>query len=75
MGNNILNVKTVHILYCIEILAVIDLCIAKANYSIEIGGTSPRFVDNSRAFISLKKVRHPLLQGPVVPVDLFLGDG
>ena len=71
----LIALNSTDILNSIEILALIDLCIAKANYSIEIGGTSPRFVDNSRAFISLKKVRHPLLQGPVVPVDLFLGDG
>ncbi|MBD48612.1 MAG: hypothetical protein CL891_05950 [Dehalococcoidia bacterium] len=59
----------------IEILALIDLCMAKGKYSMKIGGTSPNFVDNPRTFISLKGVRHPLLPGPVVPVDLFLGDG
>ena len=72
---SLIGAQSTEIFDSIEILTLIDFCMAKGKYSIEIGGTSTDFVDTPRTFISLKGVRHPLLPGPVVPVDLFLGDG
>jgi len=72
---SLIATHSTYMLDSIEILSLIDFCMAKGKYSIEIEGTAPKFVDNPKTFISLKGVRHPLLTGPIVPIDLFLGDG
>jgi DNA mismatch repair protein MutS2 len=56
----------------VELLAQIDLQLAKARYSQAINGTEPRL--NERGIVRLIKARHPLLAGKVVPLDFHLGD-
>lgn len=53
-------------------LAKLDFIMARAGYSIEIKGVEPSF--NNRGYINIKKGRHPLLKGEVVPIDIILGD-
>ncbi len=53
-------------------LAELDLIFAKAKYSKEIRGTAA--VIQNKGYINIKKGRHPLLTGSVVPIDLWLGD-
>ncbi len=59
----------------VKVLGIIDLLGAKARYSIEILGTSPRMVEDP--MVSLNDVRHPLLlqshpRNSVVPLTLSL---
>ena len=60
-------------------LAEIDLILAKARYSLEIEGTEPILVSNEEArsrdgcVLDVKRARHPLLKGGVVPIDVYLG--
>ncbi|MCG0274540.1 MAG: endonuclease MutS2 [Thermosediminibacteraceae bacterium] len=55
-----------------EALVRLDFILAKAKYSIDIKGIEPEF--NSRGYINIKKGRHPLLKGEVVPIDIYVGD-
>jgi DNA mismatch repair protein MutS2 len=55
-----------------EALIQLDFIFAKAKFSIEIKGVEPEF--NTRGYISIKKGRHPLLKGKVVPIDIYLGN-
>jgi len=55
-----------------ESLIKLDFIMAKASYSLSISGVEP--VYNTRGYINIKKGRHPLLKGNVVPIDVFLGD-
>lgn len=58
--------------YTLDNLAKLDFIMARAGYSIDIKGVEPYF--NDRGFINIKKGRHPLLKGEVVPIDVILGD-
>ncbi len=53
-------------------LAELDVVFAKAKYSKVIRGTQAKI--NSQGHINIKKGRHPLLTGNVIPIDLWLGD-
>ncbi len=54
-----------------EILTYLDFVFAKGQLSIDIKGSQPIF--NTRNYINIKKARHPLLTGNVVPIDIYLG--
>lgn len=56
----------------LDTLAKLDMLFAKAKYSKQIHGTAPKL--NNKGYISIKKGRHPLLTGNVVPIDLWIGD-
>jgi DNA mismatch repair protein MutS2 len=55
----------------LDILACLDLTVAKARLSIDMDGTEPEL--NNKGLIRLKSARHPLLTGKVVPIDIELG--
>ncbi|HHW56013.1 MAG: endonuclease MutS2 [bacterium] len=55
----------------LSILARLDFALAKARYSLEVDGVEPRF--NEEGYVDIPRARHPLLEGDVVPVDLYLG--
>jgi len=63
----------------VSALAEIDLILAKARLGIAMKGTEPILVGNDEAkrrggpFLDIKRARHPLLQGNVVPIDIHLG--
>lgn len=56
----------------LETLAKLDLIFAMGKYSRKINGTPAEL--NQKGYIMIKKGRHPLLTGPVVPIDVWLGD-
>ncbi len=56
----------------VELLAEIDLHLAKARYSQLTDSNPPRLNDQGR--MKLMAARHPLLTGKVVPIDFRLGD-
>ncbi len=56
----------------VELLAEIDLHLAKARYSQLLAGNPPHL--NNQGRIRLMAARHPLLTGKVVPIDFRLGD-
>ncbi len=56
----------------VELLAEIDLHLAKARYSQLTDSNPPRLNDQGR--LKLLAARHPLLTGKVVPIDFRLGD-
>ncbi len=56
----------------VELLAEIDLHLAKGRYSQLTESNPPRLNDQGR--LKLKDARHPLLTGKVVPIDFRLGD-
>jgi DNA mismatch repair protein MutS2 len=56
----------------VELLAEIDLHLAKARYSQLTESNPPRLNDQGR--LKLMAARHPLLTGKVVPIDFRLGD-
>ncbi|WP_031516070.1 endonuclease MutS2 [Desulfofalx alkaliphila] len=57
--------------YCMELLGHLDFVLAKASYSRKLDAWQPKIVPD--AVIDLKRARHPLLSGDVVPLDLNLG--
>ncbi len=56
----------------VQLLAEIDLALAKARYSELTNSNPPRLNDEGR--VKLVAARHPLLSGKVVPIDFHLGD-
>ena len=56
----------------VELLAEIDLCLAKARYASLIRAAEPKL--DPRGRLRLDEARHPLLTGRVVPIDFHLGD-
>ena len=52
-------------------LARLDLAAAKGRLSLEMGASAPRL--NAEGRLDLRRARHPLLSGEVVPVDAQLG--
>lgn len=55
-----------------DILAHIDFVFAKAELSIKMNGTEPKF--NTKGYINIKKARHPLLDSAtVVPTNIYIG--
>ena len=58
-----------------ELLARLDVAMAKARYAIAIGATAPTVIETEGPYIRLLDVRHPLLEGEVVPITVELGEG
>ena len=55
-----------------DILAHIDFVFAKAELSIKMNGTEPKF--NTKGYVNIKKARHPLLDSAtVVPTNIYIG--
>ena len=63
------------ILRGLELLARLDMAMAKARYSLVIKGTTPAVVEAEHPYVRLVDARHPLLEGEVVPITVKLGDG
>ena len=61
-----------YIILAVELLAEIDLQLAKARYASVVRGSAPKL--NSVGRLHLRQARHPLLTGKVVPIDFWLGD-
>jgi len=55
----------------VELLAEIDLHLAKARYAGRLRANEPRI--NDSGYLHLREARHPLLKGHVVPIDFELG--
>ncbi len=60
-----------YITLAVELLAEIDLHLAKARYAGLLRASAPSVNDDGR--LLLRKARHPLLRGNVVPIDFWLG--
>ena len=58
-----------------DVLARIDLAMAKARYSAAVRATPVSLVQGEKPYILLSEARHPLLTGQVVPNTIQLGDG
>lgn len=58
-------------LQTIDALAELDLIVAKARLARQMDAERP--VMNEAGWIHIKQGRHPLLTGPVVPVDVWVG--
>ena len=56
----------------VELLAELDLHLAKARYASLINASEPKM--NTQGRLKLVAARHPLLTGKVVPIDFHLGD-
>lgn len=55
-----------------NVLSHIDFVFAKAELSIKMKGTEPKF--NTKGYVNIKKARHPLLNAEtVVPTDIYIG--
>ncbi|MCZ6866811.1 MAG: endonuclease MutS2 [Chloroflexi bacterium] len=61
------------ILYSLDVLAKLDLALAKGRYSLALNGVPPVFIQADTAYVSLTTARHPLLRDDVVPIDISLG--
>jgi DNA mismatch repair protein MutS2 len=61
-----------YVTLAVELLAEIDLQLAKARYAGEIRASAPIVDEQGR--LRLIQARHPLLTGRVVPIDFRLGD-
>ncbi|MDF2616433.1 MAG: mismatch repair protein MutS domain protein [Sedimentibacter sp.] len=55
----------------VEVIGLYDMILAKAKYSISIGGISPNI--NDYGYINIINGRHPLLKGKVVPLNFSVG--
>lgn len=55
----------------VEVIGLYDMILAKAKYSIAIGGISPDI--NDYGYINIINGRHPLLKGKVVPLNFSVG--
>ncbi|HEX9037707.1 MAG TPA: endonuclease MutS2 [Ktedonobacterales bacterium] len=60
-----------YIVLAVELLAEIDLHLAKARYASLIRASAPEL--NTAGRLHLRQARHPLLKGKVVPIDFWLG--
>ena len=56
----------------LEVVTTLDFIFAKGKLALAMNATRPVF--NTEGRVKLKKARHPLLNPPVVPIDLSLGD-
>ncbi len=63
-----------HILRGLELLADLDMAIAKARLSLATSATASNVIEGERQYISLTDARHPLLTGEVVPITVRMGD-
>lgn len=56
----------------LETLARLDFAFAKARYGLEIKASEPEISEDG--YFKVRKARHPLLKGEVVPIDFTLGE-
>jgi DNA mismatch repair protein MutS2 len=61
-----------YVILAVELLAEIDLQLAKARYAGLINAAEPRI--SERGALRFEQARHPLLTGKVVPIDFTIGD-
>jgi DNA mismatch repair protein MutS2 len=59
------------LLETLDVVGELDFIFARARLSLGMDGTEPLI--NRDGFVSLRRARHPLLHGNVVPLDLELG--
>ena len=62
------------LLRVLELLARLDLSLAKGRYSLACHAVCPTFIEAKGPYIQLVDARHPLLRGQVVPNTIMLGD-
>jgi DNA mismatch repair protein MutS2 len=60
-----------YIVLAVELLAEIDLNLAKARFASAMRASPPKL--NAEGRLLLRQARHPLLTGKVVPIDFWLG--
>ncbi len=60
-----------YITLAVELLAQIDLHLAKARYAGLLSASAPSVNNDGR--LVLRQARHPMLRGNVVPIDFWLG--
>ena len=58
----------------LDLIAQLDLAMAKARYAIAINATAPIVVEGNQQYIWLVDARHPLLERDVVPITVKVGD-
>ena len=58
----------------LEMLARLDLAMARARYSLAVKGVRPTILDGEQPYIMLLEARHPLLEAEAVPITLKIGD-
>ena len=58
----------------VDLLARLDLAMAKARYAVATRAASPTVVEGDHRFVWLTDARHPLLEGEVVPITAKVGD-
>ena len=63
-----------HLLRGLDLLAQLDLALAKARYAHAIRGSPPTLIDAEGPYIWLSDARHPLLGKGAVPISLKIGD-
>ena len=63
------------LLLTLDLLAMLDLALAKARFARAINATTPKVVEGDRQYIRLVDARHPLLEGEAVPISVELGEG
>ncbi|MFN3651910.1 MAG: endonuclease MutS2 [Armatimonadota bacterium] len=57
--------------YSVEAIGDLDFIVARARLALEMNAVEP--ILNRDGFIGLRRARHPLLTGDVVPIDIDLG--
>ena len=67
--------RTDDLMLGMDMLARIDLAMAKARYSASVRGSPVALVEAEKPFLLLSEARHPLLAGNVVSNTIQLGDG
>lgn len=55
-----------------DTIAYLDFIFAKAKLAIDLDASKPEL--NKNGYLNFKKARHPLLEGNVVPIDVYIGD-
>ena len=67
--------RTDDLMLGMDMLARIDLAMAKARYSASVRGSPVALVEAEKPYLLLSEARHPLLAGNVVSNTIQLGDG
>ncbi len=69
--SELINEKIYNINLNLEIISEYDMIFAKAKFSKNINGITPKI--NKNGYIKIIKGKHPLLKGGVVPLDIEIG--
>lgn len=67
VSQNVESIKTNQ-----QAIAHLDFIFAKAKLAIDLNASKPEL--NNNGYLNFKKARHPLLEGNVVPIDIYIGD-